>query len=205
MIFAVVPAAGKSVRMGRPKLTLPLGGRTVLECVVSALRTAGVEHVLVVLGPHVADLVGLAESTGAHALALTEATPDMRATVERGLSWLEERYRPRDDDAWLLVPADHPTLDAAVVPRLLQARERQPETGILVPTYENRRGHPALIAWPHVAGIRALPPGHGLNAYLRQHSAETLELPIASPSVLWDLDTPEDYERLRSTFPNFAG
>src|SRR5262249_26069528 len=37
----------------------------------------------------------------------------------------------------------------------------------------------------------------GLNVYLRQHAAETLELPVDSADVLCDLDTPEDYERLR--------
>ncbi len=52
MIFAVVPAAGRSSRMGRPKLSLPLGGRTVLEHVVIALRQGGVDEVLVVVGPH---------------------------------------------------------------------------------------------------------------------------------------------------------
>ncbi len=41
-MFALIPAAGKSARMGRPKLTLPLGGRTVLEHVVTALRRGGV-------------------------------------------------------------------------------------------------------------------------------------------------------------------
>src|SRR5207237_3552168 len=55
--LALIPAAGKSTRMGRPKLALPLGGRTVLEHVVAALRDAGVEHVLVVVGPHVPELV----------------------------------------------------------------------------------------------------------------------------------------------------
>ena len=34
MIFAVIPAAGKSTRMGRPKLALPLEGDTVLGAVI---------------------------------------------------------------------------------------------------------------------------------------------------------------------------
>ena len=53
MRFAVLPAAGKSTRMGRPKLALPLGERTILEQVVAALRQAEVEHILVIVGPHV--------------------------------------------------------------------------------------------------------------------------------------------------------
>jgi molybdenum cofactor cytidylyltransferase len=197
MKFAVVPAAGKSVRMGRPKLALPLGDRTVLECVVSALRQAGVDHVLVVVGPHVPQLAPLAESAGAHVLQLTEETPEMRATVEEGLRWLEERFRPRPDDGWLLVPADHPTVDPSFVQLLVAERAAHPGKSIVVPTHGGRRGHPTLIDWKHVAAIRAQARGAGLNVYFRQQSAETLEVPAASPDVLFDLDTPEDYERLR--------
>jgi molybdenum cofactor cytidylyltransferase len=194
--LALIPAAGKSTRMGRPKLALPLGGRTVLEHVIAALRGAGVEHVLVVVGPHVPELVPLAEAAGADALLLPEETPDMRATVEHGLRRLERRFSPRPEDGWLLVPADHPTLDPSVVRQLLAARAARPDCSVVLPTHEGRRGHPALIAWRHVAGLRALPPGQGLNVYLRQQMGETLEVPVPTAEVLCDLDTPADYERL---------
>ena len=65
MILAVVPAAGKSRRMGRSKLTLPLGGRNVLEWALAGLRQGGVEQVLVVVGPGEAQLVPSAEAAGA--------------------------------------------------------------------------------------------------------------------------------------------
>ena len=196
MTFALVPAAGKSVRMGRAKLALPLGDRTVLHLVVEALRGGGIEHVLVVVGPHVSELVPLAERAGANVLLLPEETADMRATVEHGLSWLEDRHQPHADDSWLLVPADHPTLRPTIVRQLLAARNAYQDASILIPTHQGRRGHPTLIAWKHVPGIRALPPHLGLNAYLRQHAAETLELPVDDPDILLDLDTPADYERL---------
>jgi molybdenum cofactor cytidylyltransferase len=193
--FAVIPAAGKSTRMGRPKLALPLGGRTVLERVLDAVRAGGVTETVVVLGPHVSELAPLAAAAGAHALLLPEETPDMRATVERGLDWLEARFRPNPAERWLLLPADHPTLDPELVRRLLAARAAS--RSLVIPSFEGRRGHPAVIAWGHVVGLRALPPGQGLNRYFRQHEAETLDLPVASADVLSDLDTPEDYERLR--------
>ncbi len=121
MLFALLPAAGHSRRMGRPKLSLPLGGRTVLEWTVAALREGGVETVLVVVGPHVADLAETAERAGARVCQLAEPTPDMRATVEQGLHWLEQTFAPGEQDAWLLCPADHPALDAGVVRQLIQA------------------------------------------------------------------------------------
>ena len=205
MILAVVPAAGKSVRMGRPKLSLPLGDRTVLEWVIAALRGGGVDQVLVVLGPHVRELKPLSESAGAVALVLANETPDMRTTVQYGLDWLEVQCHPQDDDWWLLVPADHPTLDAAVIRQLLDARPKHPEASIVIPTFQSKRGHPAVIAWKHVAGIRWVPAGNGLNAYFRSHAAETLELPVNSPDVLCDLDTREDYERLREGIVPMTG
>ncbi|MCS6850963.1 MAG: nucleotidyltransferase family protein [Gemmataceae bacterium] len=194
--FAVVPAAGKSERMGRPKLALPLGPRSVLEHTVQTLRDAGVPHVLVVVGPHLPELVPLAERAGAQVLQLTQPTPDMRGTVEAGLRVLEEVFHPNADDGWLLVPADHPVLDVTAIRELLAAPRRHPDCSLFVPTYAGRRGHPALLAWRHVPEIRALPVPQGLNAYLRQHAAVLAEVPVSSPSVLVDLDTPDDYDRL---------
>jgi CTP:molybdopterin cytidylyltransferase MocA len=200
VILAVVPAAGLSTRMGRPKLALPLGDQTVLEHVVAALRAGGAEHVVVVIGPHVPELVPLAEAAGAEVCRLAEPTADMRATVEHGLRWLENRFAPRPDDAWLLSPADHPALDPGVVRALRDAFLGDPSHSILIPVHDGRRGHPALIAWRHVAGIRALPADRGINAYFRDHAAEVREMPVPSPGVLCDLDTPEDYERLRQAW-----
>jgi len=201
MIFALVPAAGISSRMGRPKLALPLGDRTVLGRVVMALQQAGIEQILVVVGPQVPELVPLAQAAGAAVLLLAKQTSDMRATVEQGLSWLEAQFHPREEDYLLLVPADHPTLNPAVIGKLLKARERNPSLSIVIPTFEGRRGHPVLLSWRHVAGIERIPADQGLNVYLRQHAEETLELPVDSAEILRDLDTPEDYQQLRRAWP----
>jgi molybdenum cofactor cytidylyltransferase len=193
MIFAVVPAAGHSRRMGRPKLDLPINGRPVLAHVVTALREGDVDEILVVLGPHVAYLQTAAG--GAHVLVLDAPTPDMRSTVEHGLRWLEERFQPAAADAWLLAPADHPTLPAAIVRTLIASWQDDPEQEVIIPTYAGRRGHPTLLAWRTVAGLREHPASEGLNTFIRSHGDRTRELPVADPEILADLDTPADYER----------
>lgn len=196
--FAIIPACGHSTRMGRPKLALHFGGRTVIEHIVSTLRAGGVESVLVVIGPHVGQLEALAANAGAEVLSLPEPTADMRSTVERGLEWFEERRSPALNDWWFLAPADHPAFAASVVRELLTARSGSHT--IIVPTHAGRRGHPALLRWRHSAGIRSTSANHGINSYLRAHEDETFELPVSDPGILANLDTPEDYERmLRST------
>jgi molybdenum cofactor cytidylyltransferase len=200
MLFGLVPAAGESSRMGRSKLALPLGSGTVLGWVIDALRQGGVDRVVVVVGPHVAELTPLVTLAQADVCVLVEKTKDMRATVQHGLQWAETHYGAAVGDRWLLAPADQPKLRPPVVRRLIQAGVGNPRFSILVPTYNGRRGHPALIDWKHAAGIRDLAPGQGIDAYFRQHAGETLEVPIDSPTILDDLDTPEDYERLRQSW-----
>jgi molybdenum cofactor cytidylyltransferase len=182
--------------MGRPKLSLPLGDRTILEQVVRAFRDGGVDEVLVILSPAGEELAQMAKKAGAHVLVLTDATADMRATVECGLAWLEAQFAPQVNDPWLLCPADHPVLEANVIIQLLEAWQRRGAKDILVPTFNGQRGHPTVIAWRHVNGIRSLPLGLGMNVYLRKHTDVALEIPVATDSILFDMDTPEDYLRL---------
>jgi molybdenum cofactor cytidylyltransferase len=114
---------------------------------------------------------------------------------------LEQRFQPCPEATWLLVPGDHPALDASVVPQLETAYATQSRFSIAIPTYKGRRGHPTLFSWKHVAALRAYPAELRLNTYVRQHAAETLEVPVDSAGVLWDMDTPEDYELLQQNWP----
>jgi molybdenum cofactor cytidylyltransferase len=183
--------------MGRPKLLLPLPGGTVLSRVVAAIRATPVTDVLVVVGPQAADVAGAAAQAGASVLRLEEQTPDMRATCERGLDWLDERHQPEPEDALLVVPADHPTLDVEVIRALLDVAVHDRAASIVVPAYQGRRGHPVLIRWRHAAELRALPADEGWNRFIRRQLHSTRAVDWASAEVLRDLDTPEDYRRLQ--------
>lgn len=191
--FGLVPAAGKSARMGRPKLLLEWRGKPILAHVLDALRQGGVETTLVVVRPGDTELRETAERGGADVLMLLAETPDMKATILAGLDELQSAKTPSDDDGFLLVPADHPTLDAEIVRTLL----RESSTGsILVPTWNGKRGHPTWIAWKHVAHLHRLGDDEGLNTYLRRHAEDTREIAWPSDGILRDLDTPEDFDRL---------
>jgi CTP:molybdopterin cytidylyltransferase MocA len=198
VIVAVVPACGHSTRMGRPKLSLPLGGGTVLGHLVAALREGGAARVVVVIGPHVLELASLAATAGADVVQLAEPTADMRATVEHGLCWVAENVQPQPD-GWLLAPADHPAVTADVVRRLCEVFLAHPARTVVVPVHDGKRGHPTLIPWRLAAEVSRIPIGQGINALLR--TAETVEVPVGSAGVLADLDTPDDYERVRQTWP----
>jgi molybdenum cofactor cytidylyltransferase len=193
--FGLIPAAGKSRRMGRAKLLLPLGERTVVEWVLLAVREAGVAEVVVVVAPDAAELARVAQAAGAHVVQLAEDTPDMRATVMHGLGWIDARFHLGPDDGWLLLPADHPTVRAEVVRAVVAAASARTHS-IVVPAHQGRRGHPIWLSWSHAAALSAFPAGQGLNAYIRAHADQTRELSWSDAEILRDLDTPADYQAL---------
>jgi CTP:molybdopterin cytidylyltransferase MocA len=184
--------------MGRSKLQLPVHGRSVVDHVIDAFHSAGIHNVFVLVREDDRPLRHELASTGARIILAPSATADMRHSVELLLAAIQRDEAPHDDDAWLLSPADHPTLRAEVL-RALCAAWREGAGGILVPTCGGRRGHPTLLGWRYAARVGGIPPNFGLNWLLQRYADDVAEVPVEDPTILWDLDTPADYDRLLAT------
>jgi molybdenum cofactor cytidylyltransferase len=202
--FALIPAAGRSRRMGSPKLLLDVNGKTVIARVLAALDEAGLSNRLVVLHPQDELLRREVEQHGGRALLPATPPPEMRYSIQFGLQTVAQEIRARRECAdpnqpWFLVPADHPVIDPQTVTILLEAAAKSPGR-IVVPTHGGRRGHPTVFAWKHALQIDQIPAGSGFNWILDQESSDIVEIEFANPNVLLDLDTPEDYERLRKSW-----
>jgi molybdenum cofactor cytidylyltransferase len=199
-LFAVVPAAGQSRRMGQAKLLLPFRGRTVIAQVLEVLRHPAIARTVVVVRPDDAALRAEVSACRGTPLIPDAPPPEMRNSVEFALRWLERECKPDAADGWLLSPADHPLLDREVLDRLIQ-RWQEGNAPILIPTCNGRRGHPALFRWELTREVFELPADVGLNELVRRHEKEVVELETGRPSILADLDTPEDYARLLENPP----
>ncbi|MFQ5733699.1 MAG: NTP transferase domain-containing protein [Planctomycetaceae bacterium] len=195
-LFAVIPAAGLSRRMGRPKLTLELGGKSVIRRLLETLEQAGVSGRLIVCRNDDRELFEEIEAAGATVVTPGVHPPDMRTSVECALDVLRTVHRPEPDEGWMLAPADHPVLSVPVVRRLVE-QWADGGAAILVPTFDGRRGHPTLFRWSLADRVRDIPADCGLNHLLRQFPADVVEYPVDDPCVLADLDTPADFARLQ--------
>lgn len=181
--------------MGQAKLLLPLGETTVIGKLLSVLQGPEITRTVVVLRRDDDRLRDAIAAGGAFPLQPDADPPDMRSSVEYGLEWLSQEYQPAPDDGWLLAPADHPLLDSQILGELT-ARWQRGDCRILVPTHNGKRGHPAFFRWELSAAVARIPPDRGLNQLLKQYATDITEYPVATPAVLTDLDTPEDYVRL---------
>ena len=196
-LFAIVPAAGLSRRMGQPKLLLTLAGVPIIERLLLALDHPAITSCSVVVRAGDVALQSEVSRLGGSLVIPAIDPPDMRASVSLALDAIQREFSPRDDDGWLLVPADHPVLDRGLIDAVLACWDADHPT-ILVPRCGSRRGHPTLFRWSLAREVARIPADRGLNWLLREHAEEVTELPVETDAALTDLDTPEDYARLRA-------
>jgi molybdenum cofactor cytidylyltransferase len=95
-----------------------------------------------------------------------------------------------------MVVGDQPMLSPAVVDKIVGVFA---ETGgpFIVPLYDGEWGNPVLLAratWPLLDGLKG---DTGARPILRKHMDMVLEVPVEG-SLLDDIDTPEDYARIRA-------
>jgi molybdenum cofactor cytidylyltransferase len=201
MIAAIVPAAGRSERMGRPKLLLDIEGRPLIQRVITALRDGGVTRMIVVAPPSSApegpQITALAEQAGAEVVVPATRPPEMRDSLELGLERLAQDPPP---ERVVVTPADSPGITSELVARLLDAAAFRPDR-VVIPFCRGRRGHPVVLPWRLAAEIRALPSGAGLNALVARHGHRVFELAVDDSGAVADLDTPEDLDRWLAARP----
>ena len=189
MIYAIVLAAGESRRMGTPKQLLPFGGKTLLQTVVDRLLRSRADGVLVVLGCRADEVwTSLADRPIRFVLNPVYAQ-GMLSSVRAGVATLSP-----DATAALVCLGDQPLVDPDVVDRLIETH-RETGAGIVLPTFNGKRGHPALISLRYRDEILALSGDPGLKAVMRGHPEDTVEVAVDMPEILSDIDTPEDYQK----------
>ncbi len=197
MALAILPAAGASRRMGRPKLLLPFRGKPLVAGVVEALRGGGVDTIVLVTAPDDEELRAWARTAGVVVAVNPDPERGMLSSIQEGLSTLGGAAVLTERGETLLVsPADLPNLDTGTVAILL---ERMAETGALlaVPVYRGKRGHPLAIAPALIFEVETLDPNLGLKQLRDRYETELLEVEVEDPGSVKDVDTPEEYEEAR--------
>jgi molybdenum cofactor cytidylyltransferase len=189
MIWAMILAAGESKRMRKPKLLLPYGKTTIIETVVEAVIASKVNQTLVVLGSGSAAMKRKIKRFPVLTTFNPRYRQGMLSSVLRGIEVL-----PHDCEAAVVVLADQPSVQAAVIDLLIDAFHRE-NKGMVVPVYQKKRGHPFIISLRYREEMKHLNPETGLRELLQKHPEDIHEVRVPTPSVLGDIDTSEDYNR----------
>jgi len=194
LIWAVVLAAGKSRRMGRPKLLLPYESGTIIEAVIRTVAASRVDRTLVVLGAQREEIEEKIRDFALKKVINREYRKGMFSSVLCGLGSL-----PGSARAAVLVLADQPGIPTGVIDSLIKSFLRE-KKGLVIPVYRKRRGHPLLLDLKYRRELESLPPDAGLRALLLRHPEDILEVRVTSPEILRDIDSPGDYRKSRGVW-----
>jgi molybdenum cofactor cytidylyltransferase len=186
-IWAIVLAAGKSERMGSPKMLLPFGESTIIETVIGSIRNAGLENILVVLGAYRQEIENAIRKIPAETCYNPEYSAGMHTSVICGFGQI-----PEQAGAALLFLGDQPSIPPEVIKEVISAWETSGK-GIVIPTFNGKRGHPTLFDLRLKKEILQLDPLTGLRSLMTKFPGEIREQEMNFPQVLRDIDTKIDY------------
>lgn len=142
-----------------------------------------------VLGHRSGEIAADLNGSGAEVLVNPRYPEGMLTSVQAGVA-----AAPPETEWFLIALGDQPSLQPATVERLLaEALPQRP--AILVPSYAGRRGHPLLLHASYRDEIGSLDGAVGLRELLRRHPDAVRHVELAEEGVLYDMDTPEDYQR----------
>ncbi len=187
-VAGIVLAAGESARFGQPKQLLEWRGEPLVRRVTRISLAAGLSEVVVV--------------TGSSRARVRQALSGMPVKLVENLNWVEGQassvragiraLQPRTGGVIFLL-ADQPLVNTNLIKSLREEHARS-LAPIIAPMVDGRRGNPVLFdrtTFADLASLEGEAGGRSLFSKFRVH-----ELTWHDQGVLFDVDTPEDYQQL---------
>lgn len=187
-ISAVILAAGASSRMGKPKLELEIDGINLVERVIKNAAASVVDEIILVTKPEYLPF-DISKYSGVKVVENEKWKSGQSSSMKAGLN----RINPESDSVMFLM-ADQPMVNARLINRLVIS-SLETEKLITAPLYDDRRGSPVLfnkILFPELLKVEGDKGGRDL---LDRYPVNYVE--IKSSSAFLDVDTPEDFRKLR--------
>jgi molybdenum cofactor cytidylyltransferase len=113
----------------------------------------------------------------------------MLSSIQAGISAVDKK-----SDGILVLLGDQPMVSEIVINRLITSFQKTTK-GLIIPTFNGKRGHPVLIHSKYKDSIHQLNEAIGLRELFLNNGQDILEVEVQSDSILKDIDTPEDYKR----------
>jgi molybdenum cofactor cytidylyltransferase len=193
---AIILAGGLSTRMKEFKPLLALGDSTIAQHIISTFVSAGVD-VLVVVGYRKNDIESRLKNEKVTIIDNTDYEKGMFTSVQAGIRGVNAEHR-----AFFILPADIPLVSPATIKKLAAAGIKNPGK-IIYPVYHAERGHPPLVPALLAPIILAEQQSSNLKSVMKAHEDIALDLPVDDRFILFDVDTPEDYQELVKQYRHF--
>jgi molybdenum cofactor cytidylyltransferase len=189
-IAGIILAAGESSRFGKPKQVLNWKGIPFVRVVAQTAIRAGLSPVIVV--------------TGAHAKQVEPAIKDLNVKIVHNFEWKKGQGSsiregvlnlPGESGGVVFLLSDQPQVNSSIL-HALKEKHAEGIYPIIAPMVIDRRANPVLFDLVTFHDLISIEGDTGGRAIFHKHRVEYL--PWHDDSLLLDVDTQEQYQRLIS-------
>lgn len=206
-ICGVILAAGESSRMGRDKALLPWPKKSEGESQSAAVQSGGTllsaaihslspwcDLVLVVAGKNANAIQSIVYSQSAFLTCNHEPERGQFSSLQIGLQEVLDHGR----DAAMITLVDRPPVRSETLGRLVQSFSRRDHgTWAVVPEFDGKHGHPILVGREMIEAFLKAPVTSSAREIEHANQNRISYIPVPDPSVVANIDTPEDYLSLQ--------
>jgi molybdenum cofactor cytidylyltransferase len=190
----VILSAGASSRMGRDKALLPWRDGTFLSAAIRALQPA-TELVIVVAGANAPQLQPIADAHAAFLVINPDPQQGQFSSLQVGVQEVLNRGR----DAAIVTLVDRPAADVETVQQVRSAfLVSDEQVWAVVPDYQGKHGHPYVIGREMIEAFLRAPTSSSARDVEHANQAHIRYVPVNDPLVTANVDTPEEFEKLRA-------
>jgi molybdenum cofactor cytidylyltransferase len=188
-IAAILLAAGQSKRMGSSKQLLELADKPVIRWCLDALLDAGLKNIIVVLGPTGQAIIDPIKDYPLEIVWNTDPESDMAGSVKAGLKALGNKI-----SAILVFPVDHPLVAAETIKTMINTNAKLPDK-IIIPTYNDRKGHPVIFPRTLIEEIFTLPT---LRDIIHKEPQRVHLAAVHDDGIILNMNTPPDHQKIQN-------
>lgn len=188
-------AAGSSSRLGEPKQLLRFGHQTLIERTIEQALFAKCAEVVVVLGANKELILPKIKHYPITATVNANWSEGMGSTLKVGL----KKVLALDANARGIITmvCDQPFLNSDLLYKITQCAN-QTGAPIVASSYGGKIGVPAYFGAELFPRLMQLKGQQGARKVIRSYEGQVAE--VAFPQGIFDVDTQEDYQKLRQFF-----
>jgi molybdenum cofactor cytidylyltransferase len=188
----IVLAAGGATRMGLLKQLLPYHGRSLLRHAAESAAASGLSPVIVVLGANADRLEPELEGLPVQVARNADWETGLSSSIRTGIRALQSAA---DVAAVVLTLCDQPLVGPDLLRQFVEAY-RKTGKPVIASEYQGTLGVPVLFERRYFEKLERLEDGDSPRCLIGVAGKAIHSVPF--PAGAFDVDTPQDYERLRA-------
>lgn len=190
-VSAILLAAGLSRRMGDPdKLLLDWQGQPMIAHCATQLAESQAAEILLVANPTNAAL--MPKTDRLRLIVNPDYTTGMTSSIQAGVRTADPQHA-----GLMICLGDMPLLQTALIDQLLAVFAHE-QPLVLQPSYQGQPGHPVIFHRQLAPDLLAHTLPEGCKALIQRYQAQKHTLPVNTPAILRDVDTPAAYQQLKA-------